>query len=71
MAIISAWFHGTGRAVEDHLTADLVIAVLAGIADPSRIATDVDLDGFAMEARLGDHGHVRLVATVDAGDATD
>ena len=97
VTIISAGLHGTGRAVEDDLTADLITDLLTGTADPSGIAAavgatersellrrapwshpddvaiamDVDRYGFAMEARMDDRGHVRLVATVDIGDATD
>jgi 2-phosphosulfolactate phosphatase len=97
VTIISAGLHGTERAVEDDLTADLITDLLVGTADPSgiaaavaatdraellrrapwshpddvAIAADVDRYGFAMEARLDDRGHIRLVATFGVGDPTD
>jgi 2-phosphosulfolactate phosphatase len=37
VTIISAGLHGTGRAIEDDLTADLIADVMAGIGDPARI----------------------------------
>ena len=39
--------------------------------DDVAIAIDIDRYPFAMEARLDDRGHVRLVPTADVADATD
>ena len=97
VTIISAGLHGTERAAEDDLTADLITDLLAGTGDPSgiaaavaateraellctapwshpddvAIAVGVDRYDFAMEARLDERGHVRLVPTKGGDAATD
>ena len=97
VTMISAGLHGTERAAEDDLTADLITDLLAGTGDPSgiaaavaateraellrtapwshpddvAIAVGVDRYHFAMEARLDERGHVRLVPTAGVGDAAD